>query len=165
MTTTTIPATTTFRTADAIDAGTTQAAPGSTRSATPTQRRSFTVTGWVITGLVSAFMTFDGLLHVIQPPALLNPEDTVGVPMEAFAPIGVIALAIVALYLVPRTAMLGTVLLTAYLGGAVAAHMINQSPMFGYTLFPVYMGIVAWAGTWLRSPAVRSLMPFSRRSA
>ena len=119
MTTTAIPTTSTISVTDRAADST------AVRATSTTQRRSFTITGWVLTGLTAAFMTFDGLLHVFQPPALLNPEDTVGVPMEAFAPIGVIALAIVALYLVPRTAVLGTVLLTSYFGGAVATHMIN----------------------------------------
>jgi hypothetical protein len=75
---------------------------------------------------------------------------------------GVIGLVSSALYAVPRTSVLGAVLLTAYLGGAIATHARLGSPLFSHTLFGVYLGLILWGGLFLRYPGVRSLIPFSR---
>ena len=74
---------------------------------------------------------------------------------------GVLVLAITALYAWPRTAILGALLLTAYLGGAVATHVRVGSPLFSHILFGVYLGVIAWAGLWLRNPRLRTLLPFA----
>ncbi len=73
--------------------------------------------------------------------------------------IGLLLLAITALYAWPRTAVLGAVLLTGYLGGALATHLRIGSPLFSHTLFGVYLGIATWGGLWLRNPRVRSVLP------
>lgn len=76
--------------------------------------------------------------------------------------LGIVGLVSTALYAVPRTSVLGAVLLTAYLGGAIATHARLGSPLFSHTLFGVYLGLILWGGLFLRNPGVRSLIPFSR---
>ena len=66
------------------------------------------------------------------------------------------------LYAIPRTAVLGAILLTAYLGGAVATHVRVGSPLFSHTLFGVYLGVIVWGGLWLRDPRIRALLPLTR---
>jgi hypothetical protein len=66
------------------------------------------------------------------------------------------------LYAVPRTSVLGALLITAYLGGAIATHARIGSPLFSHTLFGVYLGVMAWAGLWLREPRLRALLPLVR---
>jgi len=73
--------------------------------------------------------------------------------------LGVILLASTALYAYPRTAILGAILLTGYLGGAVAAHLRLDDPLFTHVLFGVYLGALAWGGLWLRDPALRAVFP------
>ncbi len=83
---------------------------------------------------------------------------TLGYAPGAAVLIGVVELACVALYLVPRTAVLGAVLLTGYLGGAVAAQLRIEAPLASTLLFPVYLGVAMWAGLWLRDARVRRLL-------
>ena len=123
-------------------------------------------TGRAMVGLSAAF-----LLVASVAPKLAQAD----VAKEAMEPIGwsdghllllgTIELACVLLYLVPRTRILGAVLTTALLGGAIASHLRVGSPMFSHTLFGVYLGIVMWAGAWLLDPALRALVPLRRSAA
>ncbi len=89
----------------------------------------------------------------------MNP---LGWPVEYAFWIGILELTIVVLYVFPRTALLGLVLMTGLLGGAMASHIRVGSPLFSHTLFGVYLGLVAWGGLWLREPRLRALLPFRR---
>ena len=80
--------------------------------------------------------------------------------MEFAADIGILLLGCVALYLVPRTSVLGAILLTGYLGGAVASHVRVGDPWFSHALFPVYVGLLIWGGLYLRDQRLRALVPF-----
>ena len=82
-----------------------------------------------------------------------------GWPGEMGLPLGVILAVCTVLYVVPQTAVLGAVLLTAYLGGAVATHVRIGSPLFSHVLFGVYIGVMMWGGLWLREPRLRALFP------
>jgi len=115
-------------------------------------------TGRVVTGLVAAFLLFDAVIHVLDLPVVQEATAALGYPPGSALPIGLIELACVALYLVPRTAPLGAVLLTGYLGGAVAAQLRIQAPLFSTLLFPVYVGVLVWLGLWLRDARVRALL-------
>lgn len=120
------------------------------------------IVGWTLSGLLIAFLLFDGL---IKPPPLqpvLNTMPALGWPVGAARLLGVLTLACTALYAWPRTAALGAILLTAYLGGAVATHVRIGSPLFSHILFGVYLGLFAWGGLWLRDPRLRALIPLSR---
>jgi hypothetical protein len=114
--------------------------------------------GWALTALTGAFLAFDGVAHVLRVEAVEKAFADLGFPQGVATGIGVVELAALALYLVPRTSRLGAVLLTGYLGGAVAAQVRVQAPLVSTELFPVYLGAAAWAGLVLRDRAALALL-------
>lgn len=118
--------------------------------------------GWGLSGLAILFLGTDAgakllvpaMMAAYTPPQLKIPSDP-----SFYRLLGTILAFCTALYAVPRTAMLGALLVTAYLGGAVATHLIAGSPLFSNTLFGVYLGLALWGGLWLREPRLRALMP------
>jgi len=113
--------------------------------------------GRILSGLVIAFLLFDagGKLAKIDP--VLKSMEELGLPAQSAMTIGVILLVITIMYAIPQTAALGALLLTGYLGGAVAIHVRVENPLFSHTLFPVYIGILLWVGLALRNPKVKDL--------
>ena len=99
-----------------------------------------------------------------QPQFVIDATREIGWPAdsETLAALGAILLASTALYAYPRTAALGAILLTGYLGGAVATHLRTGDPLFGQTLFPVYFGAMAWIGLWLRVASLRAVFPLTQ---
>jgi hypothetical protein len=87
-----------------------------------------------------------------------------GWPLELSVPLGVILLTSAVLYLIPKTAVLGAVLLTGYFGGAIATNLRLENPLFTNTLFPMYFGLLTWVALWLRYPQLGELLPLRRRS-
>ena len=121
-------------------------------------------TGRILSGLVVLFLLMDGAIKLVPLRGVL---DTGGPPGGPADPVtwrsrGVVLLACALLYAAPRTAFLGAILITAYLGGAVATHLRIGSPLFSHTLFGVYVGVAVWAGLWLREPRLRALLPVLR---
>ncbi|MER8764174.1 MULTISPECIES: DoxX family protein [unclassified Mesorhizobium] len=120
--------------------------------------------GRVLSAVVVLFMIFDGVIKL--PPLEIVTQTMVqlGWPADANVSrmLGTIGLVSTALYALPRTSVLGAILLTAYLGGAVATHVRIGSPLFSHILFGVYLGAVLWGGLYLRDPRVRALFPFSQ---
>jgi hypothetical protein len=117
------------------------------------------VIGSILTGLVSAFLAFDVVLKVLQLAPAVETTTQLGYPVETILWIGLIELVFLVLYLVPRTSILGAVLLTGYLGGAIATHVRVGSPLLGYTLFPIYVAAMLWGGIYLREARLRELLP------
>ncbi len=115
-------------------------------------------TGRVLSGLAVLFLAFDAAMKVLQLPAVAETSATLGWPAQAMFGLGVLELLCLAAYLVPRTAVLGAILWTGYLGGAIATHARIGNPLFSHTLFPVYVAILLWGGLWLRDPRVRRLL-------
>src|SRR5579863_1430173 len=99
-------------------------------------------TGRVVSGLVVAFLTLDGVMKLVKPKPVVEAFVRTGWPISVAVPLGVTLLACVALYVIPRTAVLGAILLTGWLGGAVATHLRIGDPLFSHVLFPVYFGIL-----------------------
>lgn len=124
------------------------------------QTRPLTIVGWTLTGIFILFMIFDITIKLIRLPIVGATMQQLGWPPEMGFVIGVLELIAVALYLWPRTAVLGGLLMTAILGGAVATHLRLSDPLLSHTLFGVYLGLFMWGGLWLRSPAVRSVFPY-----
>jgi len=122
------------------------------------------VAGWVMSGLVVAFMIFDGGIKLVPLQAVTDSAAELGLPTgEAFARgLGVLALVCTALYAWPRTAMLGAVLLTGYLGGAVATQLRIGAPLLSHLLFGVYLGLLMWGGLYLRDLRLRAVLPIMR---
>ena len=111
--------------------------------------------GLAISGFAAAFLILDAVMHVLNVQPVQEANRILGFPPGAALGIGLVELVCVALYLVPRTAVLGAVLLTGYLGGAVSAQLRIEAPLFSTLLFPVYLGTAVWVGLWLRDARVR----------
>jgi DoxX-like family len=128
-----------------------------TPTTAPTSRAA-RLTGLVITGLVALFLLFDSVTKLLQLQAVVDATAQMGFPVWTVPVIGGTLLVCLVLYLVPRTAVLGAVLLTGYLGGAVCAQLRIEAPLFANVLFPVYTGVLVWLGLYLRSAALRALV-------
>lgn len=118
--------------------------------------------GRVASGLVIAFLVMDAGMKLARLPIVEETGRAMGLPAGIGFPLGVLLAAITLLYAIPRTAVLGAVLLTGYLGGAICTHVLIGSPLFSHTLFGLYIGVLAWTGLWLRSPQLRALIPLAR---
>lgn len=114
--------------------------------------------GQVIGGLAVLFLLFDGGIHIAKIPPVVEAFRQLGYPVSASIPLGIIEVTGVLLYVLRRTSLLGAVLLTGYLGGAVAIHLRIGSPVFSHLLFPVYVGAMLWAALYLRDERLRALL-------
>jgi DoxX-like protein len=119
-------------------------------------------TGWGLSGLMILFMLFDGGSKLALEQHVVAATTKIGFPLEVIRPLGAISLVCTLLYAIPRTALLGAVLLTGYLGGAVASKVRIEDPLFSSVLFGVYFGLLVWGGLYLRDPQLRALMPVRR---
>ena len=115
--------------------------------------------GWALTGLSAAFFLMDGGMKVVKARVSVEGTVQVGYPESLVAPIGALLILCTLLYLVPRTSVLGAILLTGYLGGAVATNLRIGGSLFGQVLFPVYFGVMVWGGLYLRDAKVSTLIP------
>jgi DoxX-like family len=120
-------------------------------------------TGFVITGLITLFMLLDAAMKLAVPKPVADAFVRTGWPIDLSVTLGVLLLTSTVLYVIPRTAILGAILLTGYLGGAVATNLRLHNPWFSHTLFPVYFGILVWGALWLRDPRVSELIPLRTR--
>ncbi|WP_028548581.1 DoxX family protein [Paenibacillus sp. UNC451MF] len=114
------------------------------------------IMGW----LVILFMLFDGVFKLIKPAPVVEGTVSLGYAEHHIIVIGVLGLIPTILYAIPRTSVLGALLLTAYFGGVVATHIRMDAPLFTHTLFPIYLAVLTWGGLWLRDENVRKLIPF-----
>lgn len=119
-------------------------------------------TGRLLSGLFVAFMLMDLTMKLLDLPVVAETSRQLGLPTDQARLLGTILLVCVALYLYPRTSVLGAILVTAYMGGAVATHLRVESPLFSHILFGVYLAVMAWGGLWLRDARLRSLFPWRR---
>lgn len=119
-------------------------------------------TGRILSGLVVAFLLFDGAIKLIPLDIVVQTSQELGIPVHLARTLGVLTLAGTVLYAIPRTSMLGAILLTGYLGGAIYTHVRAGSPFLTHTFFGVYLGLLIWGGLWLRDVRVRALIPFAR---
>jgi hypothetical protein len=106
------------------------------------------------------FLVFDAVVKIITIDPVVESFRQLGWPVSLSVAIGVLELLCVAVYVTPRTSALGAVLLTGYLGGAIATHLRILNPLLTHTLFPVYVAALIWGGLFLRDERVRSLNPF-----
>lgn len=117
-------------------------------------------TGRVLSILAVLFMLFDAAGHIVKPPPVTQAFVQLGFPLRLSVALGIIQLLCVLIYVIPRTAVLGAVLLTGYFGGAVAIHMRVGNPLFE-NLFPIIIGTFFWAGLLLRDRRLRLVFPVS----
>jgi hypothetical protein len=118
-------------------------------------------TGWALSGLAIAFLLLDAAMKLLAMPFVLQASAGIGFPATAAMAreLGVILLICTVLYATPRTALLGALLLTGYFGGAIAAKVRIDAPLFSNILFGVYVALFVWGGLYLREPRLRALMP------
>lgn len=114
--------------------------------------------GRTMTVLAVAFMAFDAAMKLLQVAPAMQGTAELGYPPETVFGIGVVELLCVIAYVVPRTSLLGAVLLTGYLGGAIATHVRVGNPLFSHVLFPTYVAALIWGGLYLRDAALRALV-------
>jgi hypothetical protein len=119
-------------------------------------------TGRVLSGVAVLFMLFDTVIHAMRPPAVIQGFAQLGFPLSIAIPLSTIEFIAIVLYVIPRTAALGAILLTGYLGGAVAAQVRIGAPLFSTLLAPVYVALFLWGGLYLRDERVRALIPVRR---
>ncbi len=129
-----------------------------TNSNAPIASRKRLWTGRTITALPALFLLADGVAKLFKPLPVVQGTLELGFTEAVIVPLGILLTACTILYLIPRTAVLGAVLLTGYLGGAVATHL-RANPSWFTLLFPVMMGSLVWCGLWLRNGRLRAMMP------
>ena len=135
--------------------------------ATPTKAETAPVSrparwlGRILSGIVILFMLFDGAIKLVPWPIVTETMDRMGYgSSESLArSLGAISLVCTVLYAIPPTSILGAILLTGYLGGAMASHVRIGSPLFSHLLFSFCLGVMVWGGLWLRDRKLRALMP------
>ena len=115
--------------------------------------------GRILTALPVLFLLLDGIMKLFSPAPVVEGMIKLGYPLSLTVTIGVILLISVVLYAIPRTSVLGAILLTGYLGGAVASNVRVGNPLFGYILAPVYVALFIWGGLYFREERLRALIP------
>lgn len=135
------------------------ASPAATAAAAPA---SPSRAGRVLTAIPALFLLFDGVTKLLNIAPVREAMAQLGYPEARSPVVGLLLLVCLALYLAPRTAVLGAVLLTGFLGGAVASHLRVGNPLLSHTLFPVYLGLMLWGGLYLREDRLRALIPLRR---
>jgi hypothetical protein len=115
--------------------------------------------GRVLSGVGILFLLFDAMGKVLRLAPAVEGTVALGYPESVLRPLGIVQLACAALYLYPRTAVLGVILWTGYLGGAVATHVRVGDPIFSHVLFPIYVASLLWLGLWLREPRLHAFVP------
>ena len=116
-------------------------------------------TGRILSGIAALFLLMDAVMKLMQIPAAVQGTVQLGYPASVLFPLGVIQAVCLILYLVPRTSVLGAILWTGYLGGAIATHVRLANPLFSHVLFPIYVALLLWGGLWFRNARLRSLIP------
>ena len=122
--------------------------------------KSQILAGRIISASVVLFLCADAAMKVLKTRLAVEGDARLGYPENTVAGIGIVLLLCVLLYVIPRTSILGAILLTGYLGGAVATHVRVGNPLLGFVLFPVYIGVLAWGGLYLRDRRTRTLLSF-----
>jgi hypothetical protein len=119
--------------------------------------------GWTMSGLMIAFLLMDATMKLLALPIVLETSAPLGFAGADMArALGAVLLVATLFYALPPTAVLGAILVTGYLGGAVATHVRVGSPLFSHTLFGVYLGVIVWGGLYLRDERLRQLIPLRR---
>jgi hypothetical protein len=125
---------------------------------TDTSTKKMKITGWVFSVLAILLLLADGFAKLIKPEPVIQATLQLGYPESTITTIGVLAIICAIIYAIPRSAFLGAILLTGFLGGAIATHFRINNPLFSHTLFPVYILLFIWLGLYLRSASLRKLL-------
>jgi hypothetical protein len=118
--------------------------------------------GRAMSSLVIFFMLLDGGMKLVPMDVVLKASEPLGIPGSLARTLGALTIGCTLLYAFPRTAVLGAILLTGYLGGAIATHLRVGDPLFTHVLFGAYLGLLVWGGLYLRDSRLRALIPLQR---
>lgn len=116
--------------------------------------------GRVLSVLGVLFLLFDTTIHLLNPSQVIEASKMLGYASNSGSTFGILELICLAFYIFPKTKILGAILLTGYLGGAVASNFRVGNPLFSHTLFPVYIGLFIWGGLFFRDKRVQSFIPY-----
>ena len=119
-------------------------------------------TARTLSALAVLFLLFDVVIHFMRPAPVVTGFEALGWSVTLAVPLAIIELVCLVLYVIPRTSVLGAVLLTGYLGGAVATNLRVGAPLFSNVLFPVYVGLFLWGGLFLRDARLREVFPLRK---
>lgn len=119
-------------------------------------------TARVMAALGVLFLAFDATIHILDLPVVQQASAQLGLPAGLMVKLGFLEAILLVLYLVPRTAILGAVLWTGYLGGAILTNLRVELPLFSHVLFPTYIAALLWVPLYLREPRLRALLPFRK---
>jgi len=122
------------------------------------------IAGRILSALAILFLLFDSGGKLLKAQPFIDGTIQLGYQATIVFPLGVILLVCVVAYMIPATSVLGAVLLTGYLGGAVATHARVEDPLFSHTLFPIYFGCFIWGGLLLRDSRLRAFLPWTVKS-
>ena len=114
--------------------------------------------GRIISALPALFLLLDGIMKLVKPAPVVEATVRLGYPESVILGLGIVLIACTLFYLIPRTSILGAILLTGYLGGAVATHVRVGEGWFPVS-FPIIMGVLIWGGLWLRDERLRAIIP------
>jgi hypothetical protein len=122
-----------------------------------------TIAGWSLGGVLSALLLVDAGMKLVVAQPVIDASLLLGWPADdaTIRTLGLTLLVSTVLYILPRTAFIGAILLTGWMGGAIATHARVADPLFTHTLFGVYLGVALWSGLWLRDARLRALIPLS----
>lgn len=132
--------------------------PARTRSGAADSSGAALWTGRVLSGIAILLLAFDAVTKIIALPSVVHGSAQAGWAPDLIPVVGWIAAICLVLYVIPRTAPLGAVLWTGYLGGAIATQLRLHMPLFSYVLVPVYVAVFIWGGLYLRDPRVRNVL-------
>ncbi len=119
--------------------------------------------GRIMSGLAILFLAFDGAVKVLELPPVVEGTIRLGYPASVVFGLGIVLLVCLVAHVIPRTSVLGAVLLTGYLGGAIATHVRIGDPLLTHTLFPIYVAVLIWGGLYLRDDRLRAVIPLQVR--
>jgi DoxX-like family len=145
---------------DTMEAAPTHASNSDVQSAAVSKGKLWT--GRIMSALPALFLLVDSVGKLIKPAPVVEGTVQLGYPESVLLGLGIVLLTCTVLYVIPSTAILGAILLTGYLGGAIATHVRVGSPLFSHTLFPVYLAVLVWGGLYLRDERLRALIPLRR---
>ena len=133
------------------------------QSGSPSKARLYT--GYAMSGVIALFLLMDAVMKFTRAAPVLESNRQLEIPLSLTPVLGIIALVCLVLYIVPATAVLGAILFTGYLGGAIAIHVRVGNPLFTHILFPIYVALFLWGGLWFREKRVRELFPLVHDTA
>jgi hypothetical protein len=119
--------------------------------------------GRIMSGLAILFLAFDAVGKLLRLAPVIEGSARLGYPVSAIFGLGVVLLVCVVTYAIRPTSILGAILLTGYLGGAIATHVRVGDPLFSHTLFPIYIAVLIWGGLYLRDARLRAMIPLRAR--